>query len=125
MEERPIFAFVLMPFDSAFDDLYRFGIKEPAEQLGIVAERVDEQIYTESILERMYRQIDLADIIIADMSGQNPNVFYEVGYAHARLKLCILLTEKVSDIPFDLKRIGGMWYTVDPFKSFEKQLQMN
>lgn len=68
-----------MPFDSRFDDLYRFGIKEPAEQLGIVAERVDEQIYTESILERIYRQIDLADIIIADMSGQNSNVFYEVG----------------------------------------------
>jgi hypothetical protein len=81
MEDSPIFAFVLMPFDSAFDDLYRFGIKEPAEQLGIVAERVDEQIYTESILERIYHQIDLADIIIADMSGQNPNVFYEVGYA--------------------------------------------
>ena len=103
MEDSPIFAFVLMPFDSAFDDLYRFGIKEPAEQLGIVAERVDEQIYTESILERIYRQIDRADIIIADMSGQNPNVFYEVGYAHAKSKLCILLTEKVSDIPFDLK----------------------
>jgi hypothetical protein len=103
MEDTPIFAFVLMPFDSRFDDLYRFGIKEPAEHLGIVAEQVDEQIYTESILERIYRQIDLADIIIADMSGQNPNVFYEVGYAHAKSKLCILLTENVSDIPFDLK----------------------
>jgi nucleoside 2-deoxyribosyltransferase len=103
MEDSPIFAFVLMPFDSAFDDLYRFGIKEPAEQLGILAERVDEQIYTESILERIYRQIDRADIIIADMSGQNPNVFYEIGYAHAKSKLCILLTRNVSDIPFDLK----------------------
>ena len=103
MEESPIFAFVLMPFNSAFDDLYRFGIKEPAEQLGILAERVDEQIYTESILERIYRQIDVADIIIADMTGRNPNVFYGVGYAHAKSKLCILLTENVSDIPFDLK----------------------
>jgi len=103
MEDRPIFAFVLMPFDPAFDDLYRFGIKEPAEQLGILAERIDEQIYSEGILERIYRQIDLADIIIADMSGQNPNVFYEVGYAHAKSKLCILLTKDASDIPFDLK----------------------
>ena len=103
MADSPIFAFVLMPFDSAFDDLYKFGIKEPAEQLGIVAERVDEQIYAEEILERIYRQIDLADMIIADMSGQNPNVFYEVGYAHARSKLCILLTTDVTDIPFDLK----------------------
>src|SRR3954452_23592229 len=54
-------------------------------------------------LERIYRQIELADIIIADMSGKNPNVFYEVGYAHAKQKLCILLTANADDIPFDLK----------------------
>jgi hypothetical protein len=54
-------------------------------------------------LERIYRQIDLADIIIADMTGQNPNVFYEVGYAHAKGKMCILLTSNADDIPFDLK----------------------
>lgn len=103
MEERPIFAFVLMPFASEFEDTYKFGIKEPATQLDIVAERVDEQIYSEGILERIYRQIDLADIIIADMTGQNPNVFYEVGYAHAKGKLCIHITSYSDDIPFDLK----------------------
>ncbi|WKZ18271.1 MAG: hypothetical protein QY310_12650 [Candidatus Jettenia sp. CY-1] len=37
------------------------------------------------------------------MSGQNPNVFYEVGYAHALDKLCVLMTNNASDIPFDLK----------------------
>jgi hypothetical protein len=80
--ENKIFAFVLMPSDSAFDDIYKLGIKETASQLDIFAERVDEQIFQEGILDRIYRQIELADIIIADMSGQNPNVFYEVGYAH-------------------------------------------
>lgn len=79
------------------------GIKETAAQLDIVAERVDEQIFQEGILERIYRQIDAADIIIADMSGQNPNVFYEVGYAHAKEKICLLLTSDTNDIPFDLK----------------------
>jgi nucleoside 2-deoxyribosyltransferase len=103
MEEKDIFAFVLMPFSSDFDDIYKFGVKEPAAELGVLAERVDEQIYSEGILERIYRQIDLADIIIADMSGQNPNVFYEVGYAHAKGKLCIHLTSDANDIPFDLK----------------------
>lgn len=98
-----LFAFVLMPFSSEFDDIYKLGIKESAKQLGIRAERVDEQIYSEGILERIYRQIDLADIIIADMTGQNANVFYEVGYAHAKEKLCILLTSNAEDIPFDLK----------------------
>lgn len=97
------FAFVLMPFDESFDDVYRLGVKETAKNIGIRAERVDEQIFQEGILERIYRQIDAADLIIADMSGQNPNVFYEVGYAHAKGKLCILMTKAVEDIPFDLK----------------------
>ncbi len=103
MSQDSLFAFVLMPFDKDFDDRYQLGIKETAKFLGIVAERVDEQIYREGILERMYRQIDVADVIIADMSGKNPNVFYEVGYAHARGKLAILLTSDANDIPFDLK----------------------
>ena|SRR5215472_7097908 len=64
---------------------------------------VDEQIFHgQGILERIYGQIEATDFIIADMSGQNPNVFYEVGYAHAQNKLCILLTRNASDIPFDL-----------------------
>ena len=97
------FAFVLMPFSADLDDIYRLGVKEPATALGIRAERVDEQIFTEGILDRIYRQIDMADIVIADMSGKNPNVFYEVGYAHAKDKLCLLLTDDIADIPFDLK----------------------
>jgi nucleoside 2-deoxyribosyltransferase len=92
-----------MPFDESFDDIYKMGIKETAAQLDILAERVDEQIFQEGILDRIYRQIDVADIIIADMSGQNPNVFYEVGYAHAKEKICLLLTSNTEDIPFDLK----------------------
>jgi hypothetical protein len=68
-EESKIFAFVLMPFDKAFDDIYKLGIKETASQLGLLAERVDEQIFREGILERIYRQIEVADLILADMSG--------------------------------------------------------
>ena len=42
-------------------------------------------------------------MVVADMTGKNPNVFYEVGYAHAKGKLTILLTSNADDIPFDLK----------------------
>lgn len=104
------FAFVLMPFSSDFDDVYKLGIKAVADELGIVAERVDEQIFSETMLERIYRQIEAADFVIADMSGRNPNVFYEVGYAHARGKLCTLLTQDANDIPFDLKHHRHLVY---------------
>lgn len=104
MDQPKYFAFVLMPFDAAFNDVYRLGIQGAVHEFSdLLAERVDEQLYREGILERIYRQIEVADIIVADMTGQNPNVFYEVGYAHARGKLCILLTSDSADIPFDLK----------------------
>lgn len=97
------FVFVLMPFAEDFDDIYKLGIKEAAKEVGAYAERVDEQIFTEGILERIFNQISKADVIIADMTGKNPNVFYEVGYAHALGKIVLLLTQKADDIPFDLK----------------------
>lgn len=97
------FVFVLMPFDQKFNDIYKFGIKGAAEVAGAYAERLDEQIFTEGMLERIYNQINKADVIVADMTGQNPNVFYEVGYAHALGKIVLLLTQEADDIPFDLK----------------------
>jgi len=109
MAEKP-FALVLMPFSSEFDDIYRLGIREAAKELDIVAERVDEQFYSETMIERIYRQIDAADFVIADMTGKNPNVFYEVGYAHAKGKLCTLLTQDAADIPFDLKHHRHLVY---------------
>ena len=97
------FVFVLMPFESSFDDIYKVGIKAVCKELDIYCERVDEQIFEENILDRIYNQIIKSDIVIADMTGKNPNVFYEVGYAHALNKRVILLTQKTDDIPFDLK----------------------
>ena len=94
------FVFVLMPFDSTFDDIYKFGIKGAADDIGAYAERVDEQNFTEGILDRIFNQISKADVIVADMTGKNPNVFYEVGYAHALGKITLLLTQNTDDIPF-------------------------
>ena len=104
------FAFVLMPFDETFSDIYKLGIQAVCKELDVVAERVDEQTFSETILERIYRQIDAADFVIADMTGKNPNVFYEVGYAHARGKLCTLVTQRADDIPFDLRHHRHLVY---------------
>jgi hypothetical protein len=96
------FVFVLMPFDSKFGDIYELGIKAACVGAGGYCERVDEQIFENSILDRIYNQISKADLIVADMTDRNPNVFYEVGYAHALGKRVILLTQNAKDIPFDL-----------------------
>jgi len=104
------FIFVLMPFKQDFADIYKFGIKGAAEDVGAYAERVDEQMFAEGILERIFNQINKADIIVADMTGQNSNVFYEVGYAHALNKIVLLLTQDANDIPFDLKHRTHLVY---------------
>lgn len=104
------FVFTLMPFDKEFDDIYALGIKAAADEAGAYAERVDEQIFHESILTRIYNQISKADLVVADMTGRNPNVFYEVGYAHALGKPVFLLTQMANDIPFDLKHFPHVVY---------------
>ena len=102
--------FVLMPFTQEFDDIYELGIKAACAEAGAYAERVDEQIFPSSIRERIYNQIAKADLIVADMTGKNPNVFYEVGYAHALGKKVILLTQNSKDIPFDLNDFQHIIY---------------
>ncbi|MCU0811876.1 MAG: nucleoside 2-deoxyribosyltransferase [Thiobacillaceae bacterium] len=104
------FVFVLMPFSAAFDDAYAVAIQPACEAVGAYAERVDKQIFAGSIMDRVYNQISKADIIVADMSERNPNVFYEVGYAHAIGKTTILLTRSETDIPFDLRQYPHIVY---------------
>lgn len=104
------FIFVLMPFSNDFDDVYKYGIKQTANELGFYCERVDEQNFKGSILSQIYNQINKADVIIADLSTKNPNVYYEIGYAHAKDKHVILLTNSAEDIPFDLKHYPHIIY---------------
>ncbi len=104
------YVFVLMPFAVEFEDIYAMAIKPACEAAGAYCERVDEQIFQDSILQRIYNQIAKADVLIADLSGRNPNVFYETGYAHALGKRVVLLTQHSEDIPFDLKHYQHIVY---------------
>ncbi|MCB8814690.1 hypothetical protein [Desulfosporosinus shakirovi] len=90
------FVFVLMPFTTVFDDVYKVAIKPACYDAGAYCERVDEQYFDGSILDRIYNQITKADFVVADMTGKNPNVFYETGYSHALGKRVILLTRRLK-----------------------------
>jgi hypothetical protein len=67
-------------------------------------------MFLENILERIYGQISNADIVVAEMTGRNANVFYETGYAHGLGKPVILLTKRADDIPFDLRMFPHIAY---------------
>lgn len=51
----------------------------------------------------MIRGIANAELIVADVTGLNPNVLYELGLAHAMGKRCVMLTQKIADLPYDLR----------------------
>jgi hypothetical protein len=107
---KPLSIFVVMPFSDEFKDIYELGIKAACEDAGARCERVDEQMFLENIPDRVYGQIEKADVIVSEMSGQNPNVFYEVGYAHGLGKQVVLVTSNVADIPFDLRHYPHVVY---------------
>ena len=115
------FVFVLMPFDPEFDDVYELGIKAACQRAGTHCERVDKQIFQEIILQKVYEQVLKADVVVADLSGRNANVFYEVGYAHASGKIVVLIAKSVDDIPYDLQNYQCIIYDRD-FNILREQL---
>lgn len=107
---KDFFVFVVMPFQEKFADIYEVGIKPACIEAGATCERVDEQMFLENILSRIYGQIKDADVIVAEVTGRTPNVFYETGYAHGLGKRVIFLTQNVKDIPFDLMHYPHIVY---------------
>ena len=95
--------FVLMPFSSPFDGIWQQVIRPTVIGHGDACRRADDVFAPGSIIEDILTSIRQADYLVADLTGRNPNVYYELGFAHALNKLVILLTQHLSDIPFDLR----------------------
>jgi hypothetical protein len=95
--------FVLMPFGGEFDSIYKHCIQAAMTELSWLCARADEIHKASEVIDQIWENILRADLVIADLTGRNPNVFYELGYAHALNKNTILLTQSIEDVPFDLK----------------------
>jgi hypothetical protein len=105
--------FVMMPFQSQMDDVYRSLIKPVIEQQGLVAVRADEMTATGPITEQIRVAIQQARLCVADLSGHNANVLYEVGIAHTLGKPTVLLTQDLAAVPFDLRVLRFIKYAAD------------
>jgi hypothetical protein len=105
--------FVLMPFADNFKEVYEI-IKEALEgpDLNFVCRRADELRGGGHVIEDILRFIGGAEVVIADLTGKNPNVFYELGIAHMKKDLdqVILLTQDAESVPFDLKVLRCIEY---------------
>ncbi|EHX2159153.1 hypothetical protein [Escherichia coli] len=103
--------FVVMEFQKAFDELYSEVIKPTCESLGFEVTRADESFNNGSIIHEILTELIDSTIVIADITPNNPNVYYEVGYAHAIKKDVILLCNETRErLPFDLADFRTIFY---------------
>lgn len=114
--------FVIMPFGGFFDDYYSLVYKPAIEAADLVPKRADDLYRPSTIINDIWTYTKKAKIILADLSGKNPNVFYELGLAHALTKPAILVTESIDDVPFDLRALRVIEYRKNsPFWGQELQ----
>lgn len=113
--------FVAMPFDDAFKSIFEEHIRKVCDRKLLSCLRVDRINRASSIVNDIWSGINNSKVVIADCTGQNANVFYEIGLAHALGKRVILIMQNPDDMPFDINKIRYIKYeyTPDGMKEFD------
>ena len=127
-------AFVVMQFSDEYKAIYEDVIKTICIEKGYDVIRGDESYDTGMIISDIVKRIEESSLIIADITPDNPNVFYEVGYAHALKKPTILLSDRTREkLPFDVSgfrtifydnKIGGKKIIEDTLRKFLDELNI-
>ncbi|HEY2361890.1 MAG TPA: Hsp70 family protein [Candidatus Angelobacter sp.] len=107
---EPQLCFVLMPFDAKFQAVYEDHIRPTIERAGLRCERADEIRGVKQITADIWERINRCRFLVAELTDQNANVFYELGLAHALGKDVILITQSMSFVPFDIKTLRCIVY---------------
>ena len=123
-QESPRRVFVVMPFAEELEDVYVLGIREVAERLGVVVERADSIEHNAGILEVIQERLRNSDVVVAEATNPNLNVYYEIGFAHAAATPTILLSQVIDRVPFDLRGLNHIEYSsvVDLRPKLERRL---
>ena len=112
--QRENHCFYLCPFKEPFNSIYRDHASKALTQEGFSIERADEIFGTQPIIEDIWEGINSASVIVADVTGRNPNVMYEIGMAHTIGKPVVIITQNIDDVPFDLRPIRCIIYEYTP-----------
>lgn len=105
--------FVVMPFSSLFQVEYEKIISPALKELNITPVRGDEIYSKQRIVDDIWNSIKSCRFVLAELTGKNPNVLYEIGLAHAIGKPVIIITRNGDDVPFDLKALRYLFYDVN------------
>lgn len=109
-QKRPVEdCFVIMPFKDPFN-LYEEVVKPSVRKAGLKPIRGDEISKPGAIIHQVWDAINDAQVCIADLTGLNENVMYELGLAHAVGKPVVQLAQSSDEIPFDLRALRTIIY---------------
>jgi nucleoside 2-deoxyribosyltransferase len=126
---RKRLCFVVMPFgDPDLEVVYADFVRPTlADGCGLDCERGDDVFGSKIIMDDILERINAADVIVADLTRKNANVFYEVGICHALSKPVLLLAQTIEDVPFDLRHRRVLLYEYSPrgCKRLETTLREN
>ena len=122
------YCFTLMPFGDfeSVQEIYRNHVVKVVNACGLRCERADNIKDISGVMQSVWESIGRARIVIADLTRQNANVFYELGIAHTLGKPVIMITQSIKKyVPFDLlpRRIIEYSYRPDKIKEFEDALE--
>ena len=92
------------------DQLYQHIIKPVCEKCGFIVQRVDEFNTSNSITQEILDALNDCELVIADLTEHNPNVFFEIGYRAKSQKPIIHLKRKDETIPFAVSSIRTFEY---------------
>jgi hypothetical protein len=116
---------VFMPFSAELQPVYEDHLKSVAHKVARSIARADDFFTNDEIINEIWTALINTKLVIADCTQRNPNVFYEIGLAHAIGKPTILIAQNSEDIPFDLRHRRYLKYELTPrgMKSFEESLE--
>jgi nucleoside 2-deoxyribosyltransferase len=115
--------FVLMPFSPDFKNQWEVAFIPAIQSVNLRPFRGDEEaLGTNMIMKDITKSIYDARIIVADLTGRNSNVMYELGLAHAAKKPVIMLAQDEADIPFDLRHIRYLKYNEKDLTKLRSEL---
>lgn len=104
------FCFVVMPFSESFNEIYKQIYIPAIQAVGLEPLRADAIYDNQSIIHDIIQSIKDATVILAEVTGRNPNVNYELGMAHALEKEVVIVTSNKDDVPSDYCHLRYIHY---------------
>ena len=105
--------FVIMSFNTKYDNAYHCGIKKAIEDLELECVRIDEDAMPTNVPAAIVRELIAADVVIADVSESSPNVYYELGISHSMGNKTITISQEPDKLPFDTRNEYTLKYKND------------